>query len=140
MSTPHERYDQLLRAYLVEPDPDKSDAILKEVLAAGRRVDEGPAPQPTMADLVRAEQARARRRHPNDHAGHEAQTNVDRLNILRDELHEVAMEVAIVGTDEALAHELLQVAGVALSWLERIMADRGITTADLLAIIEGDSE
>jgi hypothetical protein len=52
MSTAAERYDQLLRAYLIEPDPAKSDAILAEVLAAGRMVDERPTPQPTRAALA----------------------------------------------------------------------------------------
>jgi hypothetical protein len=42
MTNHDERYDELLRAYLTEPDSAKSDAILADVLEAGRRVDATP--------------------------------------------------------------------------------------------------
>jgi len=138
MSTAAERYDQLLRAYLIEPDPAKSDAILKEVLAAGRMVDEGPAPQPTIADLIAAEQARARRLHPDDHAGHRDVMHDDHFFALTSEVDEVENAIGFGHPAADVAHELIQVAGVAAAWAERVMADWNITAADMLAIIEAD--
>lgn len=88
-----------------------------------------------IADLIAAEQARARRLHPHDHVGHPEQTNMERLDILLDEVDEVDAEVRN-GIRLMLAWELIQVAAVAAAWAERIMVDNGITAADMLQLIE----
>jgi hypothetical protein len=96
-----------------------------------------PTPQPTVADLIAAEQARARRRHPNDHAGHPNTTTIDRLDILQMEIDEVADEVATGNHGTALVWEVLQVAAVAAAWVQAWLADpEAMPASDLLHIIE----
>jgi len=96
-----------------------------------------PTPQPTVADLIAAEQARARRRHPNDHAGHPSVTPWDRLLILDSEVDEVEREIATGNTGTAMVWEVLQVAAVAAAWVEAWLADpEAMPASDLLAIIE----
>jgi hypothetical protein len=96
-----------------------------------------PTPQPTVADLIAAEQARARRLHPDAHAGHPDTTTIDRLDILQMEIDEVADEVATGNTGTALAWEVLQVAAVAAAWVEARLADPdAMPASDLLQIIE----
>ena len=93
--------------------------------------------QPTVADLIAAEQARARRRHPNDHAGHPDVTPWDRLLILDSEVDEVEREIATGNTGTAMIWEVLQVAAVAAAWVEAWLADpEAMPASDLLQIIE----
>jgi hypothetical protein len=144
--TPLEDYNRLVRDYMTEPDFDKCDAMLADVLAAGRRAgvlaaerpaDALPTPQPTVADLIAAEQARARRRHPNDHAGHPSVTPWDRLLILDSEVDEVEREIATGNTGTAMIWEVLQVASVAADWVQAWLDDpEAMPASDLLAIIE----
>ena len=141
-----ERYMTLLREYLSEPDDDVSDAMLAEVLAEGQRVYGRPAavvgaPVPTVADLIAAEQRRARRLHPNDHAGHPDTTDIERLGILESEVQEVAVELKDGYTGTYMVWEVLQVAAVAAAWVQAWLADpEAMPASDLLAIIEGDSQ
>jgi len=96
-----------------------------------------PTPQPTVADLIAAEQARARRRHPNDHAGHPDTTDIERLNILDSEFDEVEREISTGNHGTAMVWEVLQVAAVAAAWVEAWLADpEAMPASDLLAIIE----
>jgi hypothetical protein len=93
--------------------------------------------EPTVADLIAAEQARARRRHPNDHAGHPDVTPWDRLLILDAEVDEVEGEIATGNHGTAMIWEVLQVAAVAAAWVEAWLADpEAMPASDLLAIIE----
>ena len=141
-----EDYRQLVRDYMTEPDFDKCDAMLADVLAAGRLagvlaaerpVYAVPTPQPTVADLIAAEQARARRRHPDCHAGHPSVTPWDRLLILDSEVDEVEREIAIGSTGTAMIWEVLQVAAVAAAWVQAWLADpEAMPASDLLQIIE----
>jgi len=94
-------------------------------------------PQPTVADLIAAEQRRARRRHPNDHAGHPDTTDIERLNILDSEFDEVEREIYGGNAGTAMVWEVLQVAAVAAAWVEAWLADpEAMSASDLLAIIE----
>ena len=93
--------------------------------------------EPTIAALIAAEQRRARRLHPNDHAGHPDTTDIERLEILDSEVDEVAVELKGGYTGTYLVWEVLQVAAVAAAWVEAWLADPGtVTAADLLHIID----
>ena len=93
--------------------------------------------QPTVADLIAAEQARARRRHPDDHAGHPDVTPWDRLLILDAEVDEVEREIATGNTGTAMVWEVLQVAAVAAAWVQAWLDDpEAMSASDLLHIIE----
>jgi hypothetical protein len=92
--------------------------------------------EPTVADLIAAEQARARRRHPNDHAGHPDHRAIDRLDILESEVQEVMDEV-YAGSGTAMIWEVLQVAAVAAAWVQAWLDDpEAMPASDLLQIIE----
>jgi hypothetical protein len=96
-----------------------------------------PTPQPTVADLIAAEQARARRLHSDDHAGHPDTPTIDRLDILQMEIDEVADEVATGNHGTAMVWEVLQVAAVAAAWVQAWLADpEAMPASDLMHIIE----
>jgi hypothetical protein len=146
--TPLEDYHQLVRRYFTDPDPAKAHAMLPEIAAALTAViDVGeavsvtvttqPTTQPTVADLIAAEQARARRRHPDDHAGHPDTTDRERLGILESEVQEVAVELKDGYTGTYLIWEVLQVASVAADWVQAWLDDpEAMPASDLLQIIE----
>ena len=146
--TPLEDYRQLVRRYFTDPDPAKAHAMLPEIAAALTAVvDVGeavsvtvtnqPTPQPTVADLIAAEQARARRRHPNCHAGHPSVTPWDHLLILDSAVDAVEREIATGNTGTAMIGEVLQVASVAADWVQAWLDDpEAMPESDLLAIIE----
>ena len=85
--------------------------------------------------LIVAEQARARRLHPDNHAGHPDNTFIDNWRILQEEVWEVAF-----AKDANLIWELVQVAGVAAAWAERLMDDSGLDLGDLMRLIEGTEQ
>ena len=89
--------------------------------------------------LIVAEQARARRLHPDDHAGHPSNDFLGNWGILETEVTEVELEETSNDTID-LAWELIQVAGVAAAWAERLIADGGFTHDDLLALIDGTDQ
>ena len=88
--------------------------------------------------LIVAEQARARRLHPDDHAGHPNNTWQRNFRILDSEMIEVHTDIR--GSTINLIWELIQVAGVAAAWAERLMADADINTDDILQLIEGTEQ
>lgn len=93
-----------------------------------------------MCQLIEAEQARARRLHPDDHAGHPDLDAFANLRILSAEVQEVLAEVTAGRSGLNLAWELVQVAGVTSAWAQRVLDDAGISRDDLMQVIEGDQD
>lgn len=90
----------------------------------------------SMCQLIVAEQARARRLHPNDHAGHPDLDDFARLRIMSGEVREVLSEVTAGRSGLNLAWELVQVAGLTSAWAQQVLDDAGITPDDLMQVIE----
>ena len=82
--------------------------------------------------LIVAEQARARRLHPDDHAG--IADDDSNMVTLWNEVADVADEEGVENL--ALVRKLIQVASVATAWAERIIDDNDFIHDDILQLIE----